>query len=107
MKTASVAEMTKNFAEYLSAIRSSPVVVTRAGKPVAVLLAVDREEDVQRLVLAQSRRLREILAQGHREIREGRGIPHDEFWRDVMPQGSSRPKTPGKQKHRRSQRKAE
>ena len=80
MKTASVAEVTADFAQYLHASQSAPVVVTRKGKPVAVLLTVDNDDDVERLALAHCSRLRNILARGHRQIREGKGVAEDEFW---------------------------
>lgn len=59
------------------------MIVTRNGKPVAALLAVRDDEEVERLVLAHSPRLRSSLDTARRRIREGDAIGHDEFWRGV------------------------
>ena len=80
MKIASVADVKAKLSAYLKASEEGPVVVTRNGKPVAVLLAVQDEEEIERLVLAHSTRFRAILEAGRRQIREGKGIDHEEFW---------------------------
>ena len=83
MKIASVAEVKAKFSGYLRATRKGPVVVTKNGKPVAVLLAVEDEEELERLLLGYSPRLREILEAAAREIQEGQGQPHDAFWSEL------------------------
>ncbi|RMF29107.1 MAG: type II toxin-antitoxin system Phd/YefM family antitoxin [Chloroflexi bacterium] len=83
MKIASVAEVKAKFSGYLRMSREGPVVVTKNGKPVAVLLAVEDEEELERLLLAYSPKLRRILEIAEREIREGRGKTHQEFWAEV------------------------
>lgn len=52
MKIASVADIKARFSEYLRAATRGPVVVTRSGKPVGVLLAIDDEDKLERLVFA-------------------------------------------------------
>jgi antitoxin (DNA-binding transcriptional repressor) of toxin-antitoxin stability system len=59
------------------------VIVTRNGKPVAVILAVDDEDELERLILAYSPRFQHILSTARREIRETGGIPHEDFWHEV------------------------
>jgi hypothetical protein len=59
------------------------VVVTRNGRPVAVILGTEDEDEIERLILGHSKRFREILEAARQQIREGKGIPHDEFWRQV------------------------
>jgi antitoxin (DNA-binding transcriptional repressor) of toxin-antitoxin stability system len=59
------------------------VVVTRNGKPVAVLLAVTDEDELERLMLAHSPKFQAILEKSRRQIEETGGIPHDVFWREV------------------------
>jgi hypothetical protein len=41
------------------------------------------EEEIERLVLGYSPRFRSMLDVARQQIREGSGIPHDEFWRDL------------------------
>jgi prevent-host-death family protein len=83
MKTASVTDVKARFSAYLKESQEGPVVVTSHGKPVAVLLAVRDDDELERLMMAHSPRLREILEAGRQQIREGGGIPHEEFWREV------------------------
>src|SRR5437016_6008710 len=83
MKIASVAEVKARLSSYLRASATGPVVVTRNGKAVAVLLGVSDDEELERLLLAHSRKLRAILDAADRRIDEGAGIGHDEFWQKV------------------------
>jgi prevent-host-death family protein len=83
MKIASVAEVKANFSSYIKESERGAVVVTRNGRPVAVLLGVQDDDEVERLILSRSRKLRAILDAAHERIRAGQGIPHDEFWKQV------------------------
>jgi prevent-host-death family protein len=47
-----MAELKAQFSAYLRSFTEGPVVVTRHGKPVAVLLSIEDEEELERLVLA-------------------------------------------------------
>src|SRR5262245_41768441 len=90
MKIASVAEVKARLSSYLKASATGPVVVTRNGKAVAVLLGVQDDEELERLLLANSRKLRAILDAADRRIEEGAGIGHDEFWKEVESANRSR-----------------
>lgn len=83
MKTASAAEVAAQFDEYLEASREQPVLVTRNGKPVAVLLAVQNKAGAEQAALCRSRSLRSIFQEAHEQLQQGAGIPHDQFWRQV------------------------
>ena len=83
MKVASVADVKARLSAYLDESRQGPVVVTRNGKAVAVLLAVKDNGELERLVLAHSPKFRAILDKSARQIEETGGIPHDVFWREV------------------------
>lgn len=80
MKRATVADMKARFSDFLRECEKGPVVVTRNGKAVGLLVAVNNDDEVDDMLIAHSPRLREILDAGHREIAEGKGIPFDEFW---------------------------
>jgi hypothetical protein len=56
------------------------VLITRNGKPVAVLLGVQNEAEAEELAVDRSRSLRSIFKVAHEQIRKGGGIPHDQFW---------------------------
>jgi prevent-host-death family protein len=83
MKIASVADVKARFSAYLKESEAGPIIITRNGKPTAVLLNVDDEDEIERLILAHSPKFRAILQAARQEIAETGGIPHDEFWRQV------------------------
>lgn len=41
------------------------------------------DEELERLVLAYSRRFQALLQEARDQIRAGSGIAHDDFWREV------------------------
>jgi len=61
MKVASVADVKARFCEFLKESKRGPVVVTRNGKPTAVLLSVEDEEEIERLTLAYSPKFQKML----------------------------------------------
>lgn len=83
MKIASVAEIKAQFSAYLKESEQGLVIVTRNGKAVAALLAVRDDEELERLVLAHSPRLRVLLETARQQIREGEGISHEDFWLEM------------------------
>jgi prevent-host-death family protein len=83
VKTVSAAKMAAQFNDYLNASREQPVLVTRNGKPVALLMAVDNQAEAEQLALGRERPLRSVLREAHEQIQQGHGIPHDQFWREL------------------------
>ena len=83
MKIAPVVEVKAKFSAYLEECKEGPVVVTKNGKPVAVLLSVVDEDELERLILAHSPKFQAILRKGREQIQAGQGIEHEEFWRQV------------------------
>jgi prevent-host-death family protein len=83
MKIASVADIKAQFSGYLKASEEGPVVVTKNGKPVAMLLSVKDEDEIERLVLAYSPKFQNILRGAEKQIREGKGIRHEDFWSEI------------------------
>ena len=60
-----------------------PVVITRNGKAVAVLVSPVDDDDVESLVLARSPRLQRLLKKSRSSIAAGRGLSAKEFWGSV------------------------
>jgi prevent-host-death family protein len=60
-----------------------PIIITRNGKAAAVLLGAGDDDELERLVLAHSPRFQALLERSRQSLAAGRGIPHDEFWRQV------------------------
>lgn len=83
MKIASVAEIKSQFSAFLKASEAGPVVVTRNGRPVAVIVGVQDEDEIERLLMAYSPRLQAILAKSRQQIRDGESLGHEEFWAEV------------------------
>jgi prevent-host-death family protein len=83
VKTVTAAKIAARFNDYLEASREQPVVVTRNGKPVAVLVAVQNQTEAEQVALGRVRPLRSILKEAHEQLQQGAGIPHDQFWREL------------------------
>jgi len=83
MKIASIADVKAKFSGYIRDSEQGPVIVTRNGKPVAVLLSVNEEDEIERLIMAYSPKFQAILAAAEQQVRDGQGIKHDEFWQDI------------------------
>jgi prevent-host-death family protein len=83
MSTVFVAQITSRFDEFLKASEAAPVFVTRNGKPVAVIVGVQDKEELDRLLMACSPRLRPILESSRKQIRAGNVLGHEEFWATV------------------------
>ncbi len=69
MKIASVAEVKDQLSAFLKASEAGPVVVTRNGKAVAMIVAVQDDDEVERLLMAHSPRLQAILEASRKQIR--------------------------------------
>jgi prevent-host-death family protein len=73
MKTASVADMKARFSAYIRQTEKGPVVITRKGRPVGVLLGVKDEDEIEDLILGYTPRLRPIVEAWEERLREGKG----------------------------------
>ena len=99
MKIASVAEIKAQFSAFLKASERGPVVVTRNGRPVAVIVGVHDEDEIERLLMAYSPRLRAILERSRQQFREGKWLSEEEFWSQFEhPQQSIRSVKPKKKR---------
>ena len=84
MKIAPLADVKARLSAYLEKCETEgPVIITRNGKPAAVLLAPGNEENLERLILAHSPRFQTLLNKSRQSIKAGRSLPRDEFWRAV------------------------
>jgi len=90
VKVASAKQVEADFGGYLKASQQGPVVVTRNGAPVAVLLRTRNLKDLERLLMGHSPKLQSILEEARTRFRAGIGIPHDEFWKKVEAENAGR-----------------
>jgi len=84
MKVAPVADVKARLSAYLDHAESTgPVVITRNGKAVAVLIAPKDEDELEELVLARSPQFLAMLERSRKSIAAGKGIRSKEFWAAV------------------------
>ena len=84
MKIVSVADVKAHLSAYLAeCAQEGPLVITRGGEAVAVLVVPVDEDDLERLVLARSPRFRALLNKSRQSIKAGKGLSRDDFWRAV------------------------
>lgn len=94
MKIAPIAEIKAQLSAFIKAAEEGPVVVTKNGKPVAVLIGTSDEDEIERLLVTHSKKLRAFLDAAEARIEATGGIPHDEFWQrldaeyDAAPAGN-------------------
>ena len=89
-EVASVGDIKARLSAFLKEAEQGPVVITRNGKAVAVLLAVTDHDELERLVLAHSPKFQALLDKSRRQIEETGGIPHEQFWREVNAESRQR-----------------
>ncbi len=80
MKIAPVADVKARFSSYLNECQDGPVVVTRNGHAVAVLLCIKDDDDLERLLMAHNPKLRKIVQEGLKNIRETGGLSEEDLW---------------------------
>ena len=81
MKIAPVAEVKTHFSTYLEQCQDGPIIVTKNGRPVAVLIAVPEDDELERLVLAHTPRFRRRLDAAEQRIQQTGGVKHEDFWK--------------------------
>jgi prevent-host-death family protein len=89
MKIVSVADAKAKLSAYLKESQEGPIIVTRNGKPVGVLLPVENEEDLERLIMAYSPRFQKIMGAAKQQILDTGGIQHGDFWEQIESEASS------------------
>ncbi len=81
MKIAPVTEVKARFSAYLEWCQDGPVIVTKNGRPVAVLISILEDDELERLVLAHTPRFRRLLDAAEQRIQQTGGVGHEEFWK--------------------------
>jgi prevent-host-death family protein len=91
MRIAPLADVKARLSAYLDeAGTSGPIVITRNGKAVAVLVAPVDDDDLERMLLARSPRFQALLNKSRQSIKAGKGLSQDEFWKAVKQQPGKR-----------------
>ncbi len=74
MKIAPLAHVKDRFSAYIDESRESPVVVTRNGRPVAMIISIDDEDDLDGLLLAHNPRFVQLLEAARQRVRVTGGV---------------------------------
>jgi prevent-host-death family protein len=83
MNIAPIADVKARFSEYIRKTQDGPVVVTKNGRAVAVLLGIQDEDDLERILLAHSPKFQALLEAAEQRIRESGAVEHEAFWKMV------------------------
>ena len=92
MKIAPLAEVKAQQSAFIEECETQgPVVITRNGKAVAVLVAPADDNDLETLLLSHSPRFRHLLERSRASIKAGQGLSHDDFWQAVEERTANTP----------------
>ncbi len=83
MKIAPATEVKTYFGNYLEQCQDGPVIITENGRPVAVLIAVLEDDDLERLIWAHTPRVRRLLDAAEQRIQQTGGVKHEDFWKSL------------------------
>lgn len=84
MRIAPVADVKAKLSAYIDQCEAEgPIVITRNGKPVAVMIAPQDDEDLERLIVAHSPRIQALLEKSRQSMRAGKGLSRAAFWKAV------------------------
>lgn len=84
MKIAPLAEVKARLSAYIEqAEKEGPVIITRNGKAVAVIIAPVDDDDLENLVLARSPRFQALLERSRKSIKAGKGLTSEQFWKTI------------------------
>lgn len=79
MKIAPLVEVKTKFSEYINESHKGTVVVTKNGKVTAVLLGIENDDELERIILFNSKQFQSMLQNSEKRM-EKKKIAHDEFW---------------------------
>ena len=83
MNIAPLADVKARFSAYIRKIQNEPVIVTKNGRPVAIMIGLSDKDDLERILFAISPKFQALLDEAERRIQESGGMSHDEVWAQV------------------------
>jgi prevent-host-death family protein len=101
MRIAPLADVKARLSAYLDECGvEGPLVITRNGKAVAVLLVPHDDDDLERLMLGRSPRFQAMLDRSRQSIEEGKGLSEKSFWDAVRKRAKQRKASPAHSRRR-------
>jgi prevent-host-death family protein len=84
MKVMALTEAKANLSAVVDhAQQHGPVVLTRNGKSVAVLITPEDDDALERLLLMHSKKLKSLLETRTQEIKAGKTLSHEDIWKHL------------------------
>jgi prevent-host-death family protein len=84
MRIAPLADVKARLSAYIEqAEKEGPIVITRNGKAVAVIIAPVDDDDLESLILARSPRFQALLEKSRESLKAGKGLSSEQFWKAV------------------------
>ena len=94
MRIAPLADVKARLSAYVDQCETEgPVIITRNGKAVAVLLAPVDDDDLEGLILARSPRFQGLLDKSRASIQAGKGLSRKDYWKAVSERNQNKSKT--------------
>jgi len=78
MKKAPLEKVQASLEDYVETSAKHPVLILRNGKPVAMLVGLDRNQ--KRTTV----KLRQVLQRAWKDYKKHGGIPHEQFWKKLQ-----------------------
>jgi prevent-host-death family protein len=103
MRIAPLADVKARLSAYVDECGvEGPVVITRNGKAVAVLLTPYDDDDLERLMLGRSPRFQALLNRSRRSIQQGKGLSEKDIWEAVRRRAQEKPAPAKRRRGKRS-----
>jgi prevent-host-death family protein len=84
MRIAPLADVKARLSAYLEECKTEgPVIITRNGRAVAVLLTPVDDNDLENLILSRSPRFQALLDKSRQSLKAGKGLSRKDFWQAV------------------------
>ena len=83
MKIAPVAEIKSKFSEFVTVSHKETIIVTKNGRPTAVILGVDNDDDLESIIISNSKLLHKKIDFSEMKMRKGMKVSHKAFWNKV------------------------
>lgn len=83
MNIAPLGEVKAKFSAYVKKAQDGPIIVTKNGKPVILMLQIKDDDDLERLLLANSPKFQAMLDNAEKRIQATGGVSHEDVWGEV------------------------
>ena len=83
MKIIPVAEAKAKLSEYIQLCQKEAVFITKNGRPKAMIIPINEQDDLETLALSFNRKFQKQWLEARKRFQEGKGIPHDQFWDEI------------------------